>query len=206
MHNPNNVRHGGKPLAEADRALLLLHGRGGTAENMLDLAGELNIPDFALVAPQATNNTWYPYSFMAPEAENQPWLGSAVAVVKEQLEAIEAAGIAADKIWVLGFSQGACLTLESVARHTKRYGGVIALTGGLIGQQLDVSKYKGGKFGGTPIYISAGDFDPHVPLLRAQWSERILRDLGATVELQVFAGRPHTIAPKEMEKAKTYLT
>lgn len=205
MHNPNNIRYGGKALAEADRALLLLHGRGGSAENMLDLAGELNIPDFAFVAPQAANNTWYPYSFLMPEADNQPWLGSAVANVKTQINAIIEAGIPAERIWVLGFSQGACLTLEATARNAQRYGGIIALTGGLIGQTLDTNKYKGGKLNGTPVYISAADFDPHVPLIRAQLSERVLRDLGAKVELQVFSGKPHIISPKELAKVKAYL-
>jgi phospholipase/carboxylesterase len=206
MHDPNNIRYGGKPLKEADRALLLLHGRGAAAENMLDLAATLDeAQDFAWLAPQAKASTWYPHSFLAPESENQPWLGSAVANVKTQIGAIVEAGIPAERIWVLGFSQGACLTLEATARYAQRYGGIIALTGGLIGQELNVAKYKGGKLKGTPVYISAADFDPHVPLIRAQFSERVLRDMGANVELQVFSGKPHSISPKEIAKVKAYL-
>jgi phospholipase/carboxylesterase len=191
----------GTPLAQAKGALVFLHGRGGTARNIVSLASVFNLTDFAIVAPQANNQSWYPYSFMAPVEENQPALDSALDIINQTVEDIIAAGIPTDQIYFAGFSQGACLTLEYIARNAQRFGGAIAFTGGLIGEKLELSNYKG-DFAGTPILISTGDPDPHVPLGRVEGSVSVFKELGAEVTLKVFKGRPHTILHEEIELAK----
>jgi len=190
----------GTPLAQAKGALVMLHGRGGTARNIISLADDFNLTDFAIAAPQATNQSWYPYSFMAPVEENQPALDSALQVIGQTVADIIAAGIPADKIYFAGFSQGACLALEYVARNAQRFGGAVAFTGGLIGEELELSNYKG-DFAATPILISTGNPDPHVPLSRVEESVAALKNLGAEVTLKVFKGRPHTILREEIELA-----
>jgi len=190
----------GTPLAQAKGALVLLHGRGGTARNIISLASEFDLTDFAIFAPQATNQSWYPHSFMAPVEENQPALDSALQVIGQTVEEIIAAGIPAHKIYFAGFSQGACLTLEYIARNAQRFGGAVAFTGGLVGEKLQLSNYKG-DFAGTPILISTGDPDPHVPLSRVEESVAVLKNLGAEVTLKVLKGRPHTILREEIELA-----
>jgi phospholipase/carboxylesterase len=190
----------GTQLANAKGALVLLHGRGGTAQNIISLANELNLTDIAIIAPQATNNSWYPYSFMSPVAENQPALGSALSVIDNVVADIKETGISPANIYFAGFSQGACLTLEYIARNAQQYGGAIAFTGGLIGRELKIANYKG-DFAGTPILLSTGNPDPHVPLTRVEESATILKDLGANVTLKVFEGRPHTIIQQEIDLA-----
>ena len=199
MHTKNIITSG-KALATADRALIMVHGRGGSAEDILSLAADLPVTDFALLAPQATGHSWYPYSFMSLPAQNQPWLGSALGLLKEVVDDIRSQGIADDKIWFLGFSQGACLTLEFVTRNAARYGGVAAFTGGLIGDRLYPENYKG-DFGGTPVFIGTGDHDPHVPLQRVQATTALLRGMNAIVTEKVYPGRPHTILAEEMAEA-----
>jgi phospholipase/carboxylesterase len=196
-----NIITAGTPLANAKGALVMLHGRGGTATNIISLADEFGLQDLSIVAPQATNNSWYPYSFMAPVSENQPALDSALTLIDNAVEDIKAAGIIKENIYFAGFSQGACLALEYVARNAKRYGGVVAFTGGLIGEVLNTANYNQG-FGQTPILISTGDPDPHVPLSRVEESAGILNGLGANVIVKVFKGRPHTIIQQEIELAK----
>ena len=200
-HN-NEYISAGTPVQQAKTALVMLHGRGGSAEDIMRLAKLFNLADAAIYAPQATNNSWYPYSFMAPEAQNQPALDSAIGVVEELVRQIEAGGITADKIYFLGFSQGACLTLEYVARNGRRYGGAVAFTGGLIGQELITERYKG-DFNGTPILIATSNPDPHVPLSRAEESVEILESLGANVTLKVYPGKAHSISPDEIEQANS---
>ena len=199
MHT-KNIISSGKDFAAADRALIMVHGRGGSAEDILSLADDLPVAGFALLAPQATGHSWYPYSFMAPPAQNQPWLGSALGLLKELVDEIRSQGIAEDKIWFLGFSQGACLTLEFVTRNAARYGGVAAFTGGLIGDRLYPENYKG-DFGGMPVFIGTGDTDPHVPLQRVHATTALLRGMNAVVTEKVYPGRPHTILPDEIAQA-----
>src|SRR6476661_7350851 len=123
MHQ-KNIKTAGKELTPGSRVLIMIHGRGGSAEDILSLASYLDVTDFTLLAPQATNNTWYPYSFLAPPSQNEPWLSSALGLLKELLDEVTAKGVATDNIYFLGFSQGACLTLEFVARNANNYGGV----------------------------------------------------------------------------------
>jgi phospholipase/carboxylesterase len=190
----------GAPLQQAKGALVMLHGRGGTAGSILSLADEFNLVDMAIVAPQATNNSWYPYSFLAPQADNQPALNSALQVIDEVVADIIAGGITAENIYFAGFSQGACLTLEYITRNAKRFGGAVAFTGGLIGEKLARENYTG-NFKNTPVLITTGDPDPHVPVTRVEESAAVLKELGANVTVKVYKGRPHTITQNEIELA-----
>jgi len=203
MHDKKIIT-AGRELAKADKVLVMLHGRGGTAEDILSLASELEVGGFALLAPQATNNSWYPYSFLSPPAQNEPWLGSALQLLKELTDEVREKGIASDHIYFLGFSQGACLSLEFVARNAKKYGGVAALTGGLIGDKLYEENYKG-DLAGTPVFIGAGDHDPHVPLQRVQETSQLLTSLHGAVTEKIYPGRPHTIIRDEIDEVNRLL-
>lgn len=196
----NNYISAGTPVQQAKTTLVMLHGRGGGAADIIRLAKLFDLKDAAIYAPEATNNSWYPYSFMAPEEQNQPALDSAIARIDQLVKQIEADGVGADRIYFLGFSQGACLTLEYIGRSARRYGGAVAFTGGLIGQALVTQRYKG-DFNGTPILITTGDHDPHVPLKRVEESVEILKSLGADVTLKVYRGKPHSITPDEIALA-----
>ena len=194
----------GKPLEQTGKALLLIHGRGATAANILPLAQTLHAGRFTLYAPQATNQSWYPYSFMAPVSQNQPALDSALELIDETVKGIQAQGIASENIYLLGFSQGACLASEYATRHAQRFGGLLIFTGGLIGQQIDTSNYHG-NFDGTPVLITTGDPDPHVPVSRVDETVKIMEEKGAVVTKKVYPGRPHTIVQEELELAKKIL-
>ncbi|CAM3825926.1 alpha/beta hydrolase [Mucilaginibacter galii] len=200
----NQYKTAGAPAATAKGALVMLHGRGGTASNILSLARELNVASFALYAPQATNDSWYPYSFMAPDEQNEPALDSALQVIGDLVQQIVKDGIPEEKIFFMGFSQGACLTLEYIARNARRFGGAIAFTGGLVGEQLNLANYTG-NFDGTPILITTGNPDPHVPLSRVEESVTILQQHKASVTLKVYPGRPHTITQDEIDLANTLI-
>ena len=201
MHQKKIVT-AGKELTPDSKVLILLHGRGGSAEDIRSLADHLAVSDFTLLAPQATNHTWYPFSFMAPPAQNEPWLSSAVRLVTELVEELEGKGIPSDQIYFLGFSQGACLTLEVVARRAKRYGGVVAFTGGLIGDKLYPENYQG-DFGGTPVFIGTSNPDPHVPVERVHATTNVLKGMNAAVTEKVYAGMGHTINADELALANS---
>ncbi len=194
----------GKALNEATKALIMIHGRGADARDILGLASRLNVSEYALLAPEASNNTWYPYSFLAEPAQNEPWLSSALDLMKETVKEITSQGISAENIYFLGFSQGACLTLEFVVRNAQQFGGVAAFTGGLIGDKIEEENYSG-DFNQTPIFIGTGNPDPHVPLDRVNESVSILKKMNAKVELQVYEGRPHTISHDEVEMANRWI-
>jgi phospholipase/carboxylesterase len=199
MHKKNNIT-AGKELDANRKVLIMLHGRGGSAEDILSLATYLEVADFALLAPQAANNTWYPYSFMAPPQQNEPWLSSALAVLRETVDDLEGLGIPTEHIYFLGFSQGACLTLEFVARNATRYGGVVAFTGGLIGDKIYPENYTG-DFGHTPVFVGTSNPDPHVPVERVYATANILKDMNAQVTEKVYNGMGHTINGDEIEQA-----
>lgn len=188
----------GTPINEAKKAIVMLHGRGSSARDIISLKRYLKLEEMAIYAPEATNSSWYPYSFMAPVMQNQPALDSALELIGEVVAEIEAAGISAENIYFAGFSQGACLTLEYTARNARRYGGIIALTGGLIGQELATENYQG-DFGGTPLFISTGNPDPHVPVSRVEESVKIFESMNAMVTSEIYSGRPHTISAEEVE-------
>ena len=199
MHTKNIIT-AGQDLQKAEKALILVHGRGGSARDILFLADELAVGDYALLAPQATGSTWYPYSFMAPPAQNEPYLSSALQILQDLVTDINAAGIPNERIYFLGFSQGACLTLEFVARNAARYGGIVAFTGGLIGDKINRENYKG-NFGGTPVFIGTSDPDPHVPVERVYATTNILKDMGASVMEKVYPLMGHTISQDEIDQA-----
>lgn len=198
MHTKNILQAGN--TSNATKALIMLHGRGGSAQDILSLADLLQVEDFLLLAPQATNSTWYPHSFMAEIDSNQPYLDSALALVGETVQEALAKGIQEEHIYFLGFSQGACLTLEYVTRHAKRYGGAIAFTGGLIGDQIYQNNYSG-NFNGTPVFIGSSDPDFHVPVSRVHESTQILESMGAQVTEKIYPGMPHTIVQDEIDQA-----
>jgi phospholipase/carboxylesterase len=191
---------GGNPFPEAEKALIMLHGRGASAEDILPLADALPVRDFALFAPEAANHTWYPYPFLTPPQQNEPWLGSALHVVGDLLREVENKGFAKTHIWFAGFSQGACLMLEFLARNAARYGGALAFTGGLIGDHIYSENYTG-DFGQMPVFIGTSDPDPHVPVQRVLESTAVLQRLHADVTVRIYAGMGHTISTEELKEA-----
>lgn len=194
----------GRPLAETGKALIMVHGRGATAESILSLAHHLPVADFSLFAPQATNHSWYPYSFMAPVAQNQPALDSALEQINHIVKSIQDQGISSRHIYLLGFSQGACLTAEYATRNAQQYGGLLIFTGGLIGQQLDTSNYQGA-FEHTPVLITTGDPDPHVPVSRVDETVKMMEEKGAVVTKKIYKGRTHIILQEEINLAHEIL-
>ena len=190
----------GKNLKDAERALIMIHGRGANANDILSVADYLNVNDFALLAPQATDNTWYPYSFMAPVSQNEPWLSSSLNLIKDLLNEITEKGIASENIYFLGFSQGACLTLEFVARNAAKYGGVVAFTGGLIGDTILTENYTG-DFNKTPFFIGSSNPDPHVPVERVYETAKILKKMNAVVTQKLYNDMGHTISRNEIDMA-----
>jgi len=204
MHH-KKITHAGKKLGEATKALIMIHGRGASAADILSLSSYLNVKDFHLVAPEATNSTWYPYSFMVPALENEPWLSSALSMLKDVLNDIERGDISKENIFILGFSQGACLALEFATRNASKFGGVIAFTGGLIGDTIDTSKYSG-DFNGTPIFIGSSDPDMHVPVERVHESAKVLEQMNASVTKIIYPGMGHTINQDEFDIANRILS
>jgi phospholipase/carboxylesterase len=195
---------GGKDITEATKVLVMIHGRGGSAQDILSLSSHLEISDFALLAPQATNSTWYPYSFMAPPAQNEPWLSSALDLLRGVVNEIMSNGITKENIYFLGFSQGACLTLEFVTRNADKYGGVVAFTGGLIGDKIYPENYKG-DFNGTPVFIGTSNPDPHVPVERVYATSNILKNMNASVTEKVYNNMGHTINQDEINLANSLI-
>lgn len=201
MHKKNIV-YGGKKLGEARKALVMVHGRGASANDILTLSSYLDVDDFSLVAPQATNNTWYPYSFLASVSANEPWLSGGLDLLKDIANDIVIAGVAKSDIYFLGFSQGACLMLEFITRNAGHSGGAVAFTGGLIGENIDMSNYKG-DFGRMPIFIGTSDPDPHVPVARVSESVEILKGMNGEVTLKIYSLMGHTINEDEIKTANS---
>ena len=204
-HGGQPVLHRGALLDSAKGAALLLHGRGAPAEDILGLADEFDLPDFAYFAPQAAGNTWYPNSFLAPTNQNQPWLDSALNLVGTVLERIFAAGLDRRRVALVGFSQGACLATEFVARRAHRYGALIAFTGGLIGPPGTKFSYSG-DLAGTPCFLGAGDPDTHVPWKRVEESASMLTALGGAVTSRRYSGLGHTINRDEITEGRRLLS
>ncbi|WP_460913183.1 alpha/beta hydrolase [Spirosoma areae] len=202
--NQKAILTAGQPLANAARTLILLHGRGGTASDILSIANHLTVSDFALLAPQAPDNSWYPASFLAPAAQNEPWLSSSLSMLADLVKSLGSQGIPPERLYFVGFSQGACLTLEFVARQATRYGGVVAFTGGLIGDKIYPEKYIG-TFSETPIFIGTGDPDVHVPVKRVHESTVLLKSMGANITEKVYVNMGHTISQGEINEANSLI-
>jgi predicted esterase len=203
-HQPGQVYRFGAAPEEAVGAVVLLHGRGGSAEDILSLAARFDLPKLAYFAPQAAGHSWYPNSFLAPLDSNQPWLESALNKVESIVRMAHSEGIAPDRVAIGGFSQGACLATEYVASHPQRYAALIALTGGLIGPRgMDLTHP--GSLAGTPAFLGSGDPDPHVPWQRVWDSAQVLEAMGATVTLKRYAGRAHTVSEEEVALTRELL-
>lgn len=199
MRHDNIIEHG-CALKHATKALILLHGRGATAESMIALGDEFCDDSFYVVAPQAPNKVWYPHGFMDEEALNEPYLSSSLETVGNLVENI-ISKVPKDKIFIMGFSQGACLSLEFTARNAEKYGGVIAFSGGLMGKTINKKKYQG-HFEGTKIFIGDSENDPFIPVFRCQESKVIMEELGANVTLKIYPGNSHTVTQSEIEYVK----
>jgi predicted esterase len=199
-HQGQRLYTAGKPLAAAKAAMILVHGRGATAPSILELSSPLSHPDIAYLAPQAQGNTWYPYSFLSPIHQNEPGITSGFQAIADVVAQAETAGIPPDKIIIGGFSQGACLASEFVARNPKRYGGLLIFSGGVIGPPGMERTYTG-SLAGTPIFMGCSDIDPHIPLERFNETAEILDQLGAQVNKKIYPGMPHTIIQDEIDEA-----
>src|SRR5690606_27836099 len=191
-------------LEKASKALIMIHGRGGSARDTLSLSQYLQVDDFALLAPQATNHTWYPHSFIAPVDQNEPWLSSAIELIDEAAQRALGAGIPNDNIYFFGFSQGACLSLEYLARNAQKYGGAVAIIGGVIGETINSNHYKG-DFQQTPIFLGTSHPDFHVPLERVNETRDILRDMNADVTVEVYENAGHAILQEEINWANKHI-
>lgn len=205
-HDGQPILTGGVDLDDAHAAIVLFHGRGASPEDILPLGealagGSAVGGGISLRAPRAAGGTWYPESFMAPTHRNEPWLSSALALVGRALEEVREAGVSPGRTILAGFSQGACLVSEYVARHPARYGALLAFTGGLIGPPLTDFPHAG-DLEGMPVYLSAGDTDPHVPWRRMEATREVFERMQARVTLRRWPGRPHTILPEEIEEAR----
>ena len=203
-HAAGDLLHAGTSPDVATGAVILLHGRGGSAADILSLASSLERPGIAYLAPQAAANSWYPQSFLAPREQNEPWLTSALDRVEQVVRSLEAAGMTRSQIVLCGFSQGACLSTEFVASQPSRYAAVIAFTGGLVGPPGSDLQHPG-SLDGTPVLLSSGDPDPHVPWARVQQTADELSRMGAQVTARRFPGRPHNVSGEEIRDARMLL-
>lgn len=197
------MRLGPEPVA-ARLAMILVHGRGSSATNMLDLALEFQTEDVAYLAPQAAGNTWYPYSFLTPIERNEPGISSGLLVLAGLVALLRTQGMPADRVGLLGFSQGACLSLEFAARNARRYAGVVGLSGGLIGPPGTPRTYSG-SLDGTPVFLGCSDTDAHIPLERVHESAQTFESLGARVDERIYRWMGHTINEDELTWIRAFL-
>ena len=197
------LRFGPDP-ADAALTMIMVHGRGASGEDMLALAAALAVAGVACLAPQAAGRTWYPYSFLAPMADNEPGLTSGLGVLDALVEQLGAQGIPAGRVALLGFSQGACLSLEYAARHARRYAAVFGLSGGLIGPPGTPRDYPG-SLDGTPVFLGCSDVDAHIPLARVRESADVFRLLGAAVDARVYPGMGHVVNDDELAAVRAQL-
>lgn len=191
----------GVPLSGADVALIAVHGRGATAGSILQVVDQLDVDGVAAIAPQAADRTWYPSSFLEPIERNEPWLSGALDALAETLATVEDAGVPAERTVLLGFSQGACLASEFVARNARRYGGLVAFSGGLIGPDRTPRDYDG-TLSGTPVFLGCSTRDPHIPEERVHETAEVFEGMGADVDERLYPGIGHTVNQDELEAAR----
>lgn len=208
---PSTHPHGGQQIlrrgpapTQARIAVVLVHGRGDTAAGILSLADEFEPPDITWVAPQAFGNSWYPYSFLAPIERNEPGISSGLRVLEEIVNALDADGVPANRVALMGFSQGACLAQEFAARYAHRYHAVIGLSGGLIGPPGTTRNYEG-TFDGTAVFLGCSDVDPHIPVERVHESAEVFRRMGAEVDERIYRGMGHTVNADEVAAVRALL-
>jgi phospholipase/carboxylesterase len=200
LHQGQPLLTAGEPLSAANAAMILVHGRGASAEDIMTIGAELTRPGFVYLAPQAAGHAWYPNPFTAPLESNEPYLSSALEVLASLLASVVTT-IPADRVILLGFSQGACLTLEFAARHARRYGGVVGLSGGLIGPDGTPRDYPG-SFDRTPVFLGCSDVDPHIRKDRVVEAEELFRRMGAEVTMRLYQGMGHTVNADEIEAVR----
>jgi predicted esterase len=204
-HGAARILRVGPDPREAGRALVMVHGRGASAESIAALVPQLAAGSFAVVAPQASGNTWYPLSFLAPIGDNEPGITSGIALLDSLVAQLVGDGLGAERIAILGFSQGACLSLEFAARHPRRYGAIIGFSGGLIGPPGTPRDYSG-SLDGTPVFLGCSDVDAHIPLARVHETAQVLGGMGARVDTRIYPGMPHTVNDDELTAARDLLS
>jgi predicted esterase len=198
------ILQAGEPLAKARAAMILVHGRGASAEDILTIAAEVQTPGFAYLAPQAANNAWYPYPFTSPIESNEPYLSAALSMLGSLVERVEET-VPVSRLVLLGFSQGACLTTEFAARNAKRYGGVVGLSGGLIGPDGTPRDYPG-DFDSTPVFLGCSDVDPHIPKERVLETADVFKRMGARVTARLYPGMAHTVSLEEIAEVQALVS
>ncbi|MEW6509063.1 MAG: dienelactone hydrolase family protein [Bacteroidota bacterium] len=203
-HRDQPVFHKGKKLETADAAMIMIHGRGATAESILTLADEFGVGNVAYIAPQANMNTWYPYSFLSPLEMNEPGITSGLQLIDSIINDLLSKGFSTNRIFLLGFSQGACLSLEYAARNPAKFGGVVGLSGGLIGPNNTPRKYSG-SFDNTVIFLGCSDVDPHIPIERVDETEKVFLEMNADVTKRIYKGMGHSINRDEINFVKRLL-
>lgn len=196
-HRGQPVKVAGTPLESARAAMVMVHGRGATSESILTVVPAIEMPGFAFLAPQAAGNTWYPNSFLAPIPSNEPGITSGIEAIGDVIERILTAGIPLNSVMLLGFSQGACLSVEYSARNARRYGGIACLSGGLIGPDGTPRNYSG-SFDGTPVFLGCSDIDPHIPAARVHETAAVLKRMDAKVTAKLYPGMGHLVNDDEI--------
>jgi len=203
-HGGQPIETAGAPLAESRGVVILVHGRNAAPANILSLVPQLNRPDFTYLAPAAAHRTWYPHSFLAPRHQNEPGLTSGLTVLRHLVADLAARGVERRRVAIVGFSQGACLSSEFVYRNPGRYGGLVAFTGGLIGEP-GITWSFGGRLEGTPVFLGSSDVDAHVPVERVRETADVFTRMGADVTLRVYAGMGHQVNADEIAHAQAVL-
>lgn len=204
-HQNQNITQVGPNLKDTKAVMIMIHGRGASAESITGLANEFNHNnEITFLAPQANGFTWYPYSFLVPTDQNQPGLNSGLQAIFDLVEKVEMEGVSKENIFILGFSQGACLATEFVARHPGKYAGIIALSGGLIGDAVTPNNYFG-DLKQTPVFLGCSDVDPHIPKERVDETEQVLKELGAKVEKKIYPGMGHLVNEDEIAEIQKML-
>ncbi|NJP05280.1 MAG: phospholipase [Chloroflexaceae bacterium] len=204
IHEGQPVLAAGMPLEQSRVAVVMLHGRGASADSILSLHRELDVSRVTYLAPQAHSSSWYPQRFLAPTASNEPWITSALNVISQVLRHLETVGIDAERTILMGFSQGACLALEYAARYGRRYGGIAGLSGGLIGAD-DEPRQDSGHLEGTPVFLGCSDVDFHIPMQRVEHAGRVLQERGAQVTIQFYPRMGHTINHDEIDAVRAMI-
>jgi phospholipase/carboxylesterase len=200
-HQGQQLVTAGTPLSAATAAMILVHGRGATAQSIVQMGQEVHHEGVALLAPQAARNTWYPNSFLAPVEQNEPGRSSGLQAVDDAVETAVEAGIDRERVVLLGFSQGACLASEYVARNPRRYGGLVALSGGLIGETVDPQEYAG-DIEATPVFVGCSDVDPHIPLERVKATTETFERLNGDVDERIYEGMGHGVNEDEIDAVR----
>lgn len=196
-HENQKIIFEGADINSAKSAMILIHGRGATAESILTLTNEFSSDNYIYAAPQANGNTWYPYSFLSPEEENEPALSSGLKVIDLLVQKLNDSSLPSNEIIILGFSQGACLALEYSTRNAKKYKGIVGLSGGLIGEKINTNKYSG-SFEKCPIFLGCSNIDPHIPEERVNETEKVMEKFGAAVTKRIYKNMGHSINEDEI--------